>query len=446
MVRETSQVNTSVSTADRPAPPRHDPRNTEEARDQIERTRSRMTETIDALEEKLSPHRLIDQATDAIKSSGAQRRVVEVVRDNPVPSALIAAGVTWLIGENLRGRRRHELAERPTAEISGGPDVSERAEAARQRAGEAAGRAGEAVRETGESTADAARQAGQSALDKTRQAGHAVSSTIAGVRDKVTGMAGGMRDRAADLSGRARERSQQMHPRQTFWESFEDHPMAIAAGFVAAGVLAGLLIPSTRREEEMIGPAADRTIDRARQRGAQVVRETTEEVTDKVSGAAHAVAEKAGERLSQDDDSLVEKVRGTAREAADETRQQMREGGLMSEHEQDENRPEGSQQARPQGHVAKPQIDTSEKSSSPASGSFQGDAPAQTVGEPGPVDNVETPGEPKLPNEVAPGPARTPKGTAQQQAAAEARGNRPPERQQEKPPTNRPSTGSERDT
>ena len=105
--------------------------------DEIEDTRSRMDETLDELGERLSPRRIIDDVVDYFtgpsKNTGASigvavnrlsdsagefgRNLSRTVRDNPVPTALIGAGLAWLafgLGQNDsdkvdRPRRRRQL-------------------------------------------------------------------------------------------------------------------------------------------------------------------------------------------------------------------------------------------------------------------------------------------------------------------------------------------------
>ena len=73
----------------------------------------------------------------------------------------------------------------------------------------------------------------------------------------------------------------------------QENPLGLAVGAVAVGFLAGMLIPSTRVEDEKLGEMSDDVIERAKQtgqealeRGKQVAQDAAETATD--SGREHA--------------------------------------------------------------------------------------------------------------------------------------------------------------
>jgi ElaB/YqjD/DUF883 family membrane-anchored ribosome-binding protein len=51
----------------------------------------------------------------------------------------------------------------------------------------------------------------------------------------------------------------------------KENPLGLAIGATAVGFVAGLLIPSTRVEDEKIGPMADQMKDRAKETGQEAV-------------------------------------------------------------------------------------------------------------------------------------------------------------------------------
>src|SRR5256885_8569554 len=85
----------------------------------IEATRARMGDTLEELGARLNPDRLKQQAKDKVrdaaigrvqtmarttadKAATAGRTVTDVVRDNPIPAALIAVGIGWLAFNSRR--------------------------------------------------------------------------------------------------------------------------------------------------------------------------------------------------------------------------------------------------------------------------------------------------------------------------------------------------------
>src|SRR3954466_4971497 len=87
----------------------------EEIEREIEQTRSRLSRDIDELGNKLSPSNLKEEAKTAIKDAAqgavsnvgeqARRtssRLVEVIRENPLPVIAVGAGVTWLLTQRSR--------------------------------------------------------------------------------------------------------------------------------------------------------------------------------------------------------------------------------------------------------------------------------------------------------------------------------------------------------
>jgi ElaB/YqjD/DUF883 family membrane-anchored ribosome-binding protein len=90
-------------------------RRPEEIEREIEQTRDRMSRNIDELGDRLSPSNLKQEAKSAIKDAAqgavsnvgeqARRtssRLVEVIRENPLPVIAVGAGVTWLLTQRSR--------------------------------------------------------------------------------------------------------------------------------------------------------------------------------------------------------------------------------------------------------------------------------------------------------------------------------------------------------
>ena len=102
---------------------------------------------------------------------------------------------------------------------------------------------------------------------------------VMGVKDKI---AGGTPD-SGDVKAKARQGV----------SVAQENPLGLAIGAVAIGFVAGMLIPSTRVEDEKLGEASDNLIEKAKEtgqdaleHGKQVAQDAAETV--KESGQQHA--------------------------------------------------------------------------------------------------------------------------------------------------------------
>jgi gas vesicle protein len=73
----------------------------------------------------------------------------------------------------------------------------------------------------------------------------------------------------------------------------QENPLGLALGAVGVGFLAGMLIPSTRVEDEKIGPVADQVKDKARETGEEAM-ERGKDVAQQAAQSAKETAQEAG--------------------------------------------------------------------------------------------------------------------------------------------------------
>jgi hypothetical protein len=97
---------------------------TDALRSQIEQTRAEISDTIEAIQTRLSPSRVIGDAKDSMtdatvwrlkrvadRTRGAGEHVMHMVRDNPLPVGLLATAAIGLIARTLHaGNRRRQKA------------------------------------------------------------------------------------------------------------------------------------------------------------------------------------------------------------------------------------------------------------------------------------------------------------------------------------------------
>jgi ElaB/YqjD/DUF883 family membrane-anchored ribosome-binding protein len=92
----------------------------------------------------------------------------------------------------------------------------------------------------------------------------------------------------------------------------ERNPIGLAIGGAAVGFVAGLLTPSTRIEDERVGPMADELKSTAAEAG----REALQRGRDVVEEAGETAIETAVERGKEESKELSSSLQGQARETA----------------------------------------------------------------------------------------------------------------------------------
>jgi hypothetical protein len=88
---------------------------TVEIREEIEETRAQMSGTIDEIQARLSPRRLMNEAKETVREATVGKvqdvmnsagesagSIVDRIKENPVPAALIGIGAWWLFGKQSR--------------------------------------------------------------------------------------------------------------------------------------------------------------------------------------------------------------------------------------------------------------------------------------------------------------------------------------------------------
>ena len=96
----------------------------------------------------------------------------------------------------------------------------------------------------------------------------------------------------------------------------QENPLGLAVGAAAIGFVAGMLIPSTRVEDEKIGPVADQVKAKAAETGQQAL--------DRGKQVAQDVAQQASETAKESGREHAQGVAEDARQAAQDTREEVR--------------------------------------------------------------------------------------------------------------------------
>jgi hypothetical protein len=143
--------------------------------------------------------------------------------------------------------------------------------------------------------ADVPSRAKDAVSDKVETMKSKVSDTATRAKEAVTGAA----DRASAATPSRGEVNQTT--RQVVGLA-KENPLGLAIGAVAIGFLAGLAVPSTRVEDERLGPVADQVKDKVKETGQEAVdrgRQVAQEVASTATQTAKEKTQEQGQELAE---------------------------------------------------------------------------------------------------------------------------------------------------
>jgi hypothetical protein len=91
----------------------------------------------------------------------------------------------------------------------------------------------------------------------------------------------------------------------------QENPIGLALGAVAVGFVAGLLVPSTRMEDEKLGEASDQVIEKARQTGQEALehgRQVAQETAQSAQETFKESAQQHGQEVKETAQANVQQV------------------------------------------------------------------------------------------------------------------------------------------
>ena len=257
--------------------------NTEQLRTEIEDTRAEMSQTINEIQERLSPENVMDQVKEKVREAtiGKVERVMNRVGEtisevaepvgevlnsagstiketgrsaygvfnrNPIPVALIGLGLGMLAVRAFRKGNGYDYDD--TSRTSSGM-----------------GRQSLAGGQT-----QYGRGRSQYELGQTQYTG----GTMSHVKETASDLAHRSTEALNDLSTRAKDTAASLGTRCA--HLLRENPLAVGAVAIAAGTAVGLILPTTRFETEYIGETSERLVDKAQ--------EVAREAIDKVQNVA----------------------------------------------------------------------------------------------------------------------------------------------------------------
>jgi gas vesicle protein len=132
----------------------------------------------------------------------------------------------------------------------------------------------------------------------------AVSDKVQSVKDKVTGVGGRVSDATPDA-----DQAKQQARRAAGMA--QENPLGLAIGAVAVGFVAGMLAPSTRVEEEKLGPMAHQVRDQVTETAQTAVEHGKQVAQDAAQAATETAKESGQEHASEVQDEAKQAVRDT---------------------------------------------------------------------------------------------------------------------------------------
>ena len=236
---------------------------TREIRAEIEQTREDLSETVNAIQDRLQPSTLASNAVDGVKDAARERfrdiadtDTVQYVRANPMPTAMIGlglAGLAWL----AFGRETHDT-----------------------RSGDWDGRRDWRVPSGYESERD--RQLPGDRMD------YEVSARPRGA----------VREESGHLVQQTRQTARRAQ--STLRRTWDENPFLIGAAAAVVGALVAASVPASESENRLMGETRDNLVEGVQRAVRDKVQAVENAATNAVSGVQQAVGLESSKRSPDD--------------------------------------------------------------------------------------------------------------------------------------------------
>jgi len=324
---------------------------TEAIKADIEQTRTSMSATIDAIQEKLNPQTLVDQAKDAVREATigrvetmvsdvrdqareASSGLIGTIRENPLPAALAAIGIGWLYMKNKSNSNQHPYSYNNYGNYDRNKGFSNYEQNARyggqgmygnqgyggqgyvgqgmygsqgmyqgqygnqgqqggpgEVLGQVKDKAGDVVGSVGDVAGNVAGTVGDVAGNVAGTVGDVAGNVAGAVGSTVGNVAGTVGSAVGGLgSGVQQGASTAQNQLQRM---LYENPLAVGGAAVILGAAIGMLLPETQQEHKMLGQARDTVMEKA-QSVAQDTMDKVSQVADQVSSTVQDQTQQAG--------------------------------------------------------------------------------------------------------------------------------------------------------
>jgi len=289
------------------------PDNPEVIQAEIEATRADMSQTINAIQDRLNPETLKEQAREMVHdatvgraqeavsnvSDRAQQMVgnntiVETIRQNPIPAALAGVGLGWLWMN--RSKRWHTepyyyQPRRQTTQNEGqyySPGFQryqqreERYMAQQQSGG---GRFSGVADSAGSAFGAVQSGAGLAVGSMQETAGAALGSVQEGAGQAF----GTVQDSAGQLAGQVGQWGSQAQQKAD--QMISENPVPLGLIALGLGFAVGMMLPETEKERALMGEQRDQLLEKAQQKSQEVVQKVQSVAQDMTDTAQQSAQE-----------------------------------------------------------------------------------------------------------------------------------------------------------
>lgn len=251
----------------------------------LNQSRHRLNDTLSALGSKLSPGQMLDEVLGLAQGQAGQfaGKLGRQVRDNPLPTLLIGAGVAMLFMTRHSGSS-HSLSDEDWHHERRYRSLEEARWANPQRGDEADDAYDARIHGVYAKALDLKQMAGEAVHDfndRVRKTVQGVQRRAADLRDRMGHIASDASSYAQDQARNLGQRASDVRHRAE--DFYQDTPLAAGAIALAIGALIGSATPLSETEREGLRGVADK----AARTGADLAERGARMVSDSVDSSIH---------------------------------------------------------------------------------------------------------------------------------------------------------------
>ncbi|MEO7413764.1 MAG: DUF3618 domain-containing protein [Opitutaceae bacterium] len=321
---------------------------TEAIRSEIDTTRRRMDNTMDALGERLKGRHLLDEVLGFFRgdnhnskavefrekvsrsASTAAHSIADTVKANPMPALLIGAGIAWMIYSSRKSdsARYEDESDRTAGPYDPDASYDRPLDYSSSDAVRGFGEAEETGFPAGGFGENYGENSGQSKLqqvkvglqEKASEATQQVKEKLSNVGDQVRQKSQMVGQRAREVGARVQARTREVYvrTRERVTTTADQHPLEVGIACLAAGVAVGLAVPTAPPLNRVAGPTMDRLRQRTRDASGELL-EKGKRVVNAAGSALKTEAEQQGltfENLRQKAGVVADRAKSAATDVA----------------------------------------------------------------------------------------------------------------------------------